>query len=62
MIVTRCDGLREIFNELGKDSSYGNLTIHMGKLILRINGGGAAGNHVLIPRISRSLYIKGDID
>jgi hypothetical protein len=43
VIITRSDELQEVFNKLGKGSSYGASTTHMGKLLPRIQGGGAGG-------------------
>ncbi len=54
--VTRCDELQEIFNELGRGSSYGASTTHMSKLLPRIQGGGGAGCPLLVFGIRRSLY------
>lgn len=48
VILTRCDELQRIFNELGRGSSYGNSTTHMGKLLPRIQGGGGAGCPLLV--------------
>jgi hypothetical protein len=56
VIITRRDELQDIFNELGRGSSFGNSTTHMGKLLPRINGGGGGGCPLLIFGISRRLY------
>jgi hypothetical protein len=56
IILTRCDELQEIFNNLGRGSSYGNSTTHMGKLLPRILGGGGAGCPLLVFGIKKSLY------
>ena len=56
IIITRCDELQDIFNQLGRGSSYGASTTHMGKLIPRIEGGSGAGCPILVFGISRSLY------
>lgn len=56
VIVTRCDGLQAIFNELGKGSSYGNSTTHMSKLLPRIEGGGGGGCPILVFGIKPDLY------
>jgi len=56
VIVTRCDELQTIFNELGKGSSYGNSTTHMSKLLPRIEGGGGGGCPILVFGITRKLY------
>lgn len=56
VIVTRCDELQKIFNELGKGKSYGASTTHMSKLLPRIEGGGGAGCPILVFGITRKLY------
>jgi hypothetical protein len=56
IILTRCDELQDIFNDLGRGSSYGNSTTHMGKLLPRIQGGGGAGCPLLVFGIKKSLY------
>ena len=40
VIITGCDELQDIFSDLGRGSSYGASTTHMGKLLPRIEGGG----------------------
>lgn len=57
VIITRCDELQEIFNELGRGKSYGNSTTHMSKLLPRLNGGGGGGCPVLVFGIRRALYV-----
>jgi hypothetical protein len=56
IILTCCDELQAIFNELGRGSSYGNSTTHMSKLVPRILGGGGAGCPLLVFGIKKSLY------
>lgn len=56
IILTRCDELQEIFNNLGRGSSYGNSTTHMSKLVPRILGGSGAGCPLLVFGIKKSLY------
>ncbi len=56
IIITRCDELQEIFNELGRGSSYGASTTHMGKLLPRIQGGSGGGCPILVLGIRRSLF------
>jgi hypothetical protein len=56
IILTRCDELQQIFDGLGRGSSYGNSTTHMGKLLPRIAGGGGAGCPLLVFGIKKSLY------
>jgi len=58
IILTRCDELQDIFNELGRGSSYGNSTTHMSKLLTRIEGGGGAGCPIIAIGISRRLYVE----
>ncbi len=60
IIVTRCDELQEIVNELGRGSSFGQATTHMKKLLPKIEGGGAGGCPVLVFGISRRLYVEDD--
>ncbi|MEZ5723002.1 MAG: BglII/BstYI family type II restriction endonuclease [Paracoccaceae bacterium] len=60
VIVTRCDELQEIFNQLGRGSSYGASTTHMAKLLPKIEGGGAAGCPLLVFGISKSLYLEDE--
>ena len=56
IIITRSDELQEIFNALGKGSSYGASTTHMGKLIPRIEGGGGGGCPILVFGITNRIY------
>lgn len=56
IIITRCDDLQDIFDELGRGSSYGSSTTHLSKLLPRITGGGGAGCPILIFGICKSLY------
>lgn len=56
VIITRCDDLQEIFNTLGRGSSYGASTTHMSKLRPRIEGGSGGGCPILVFGISQSLY------
>ena len=56
VIITRCDELQELFNALGRGSSYGNSTTHMSKLLPRVQGGGGAGCPLIVFGIRKSLY------
>lgn len=56
VIITRSDELQDIFNDLGRGSSYGNNTTHLSQLIPRIEGGGAGGCPILTFGIKKSLY------
>lgn len=57
VIITRCDELQTIFDELGRGKSYGSSTTHMSKLLPRINGGGGAGCPILVLGITTKLYV-----
>lgn len=56
VILTRCDELQGLFDELGKGKSYGGSTTHMSKLLPRIDGGSGAGCPILVFGITRKLY------
>ena len=58
VIVTRCDELQSIFDKLGKGSSYGNSTTHMGKLLQRIDGCRGAVCPVLVFGIRPKLFVE----
>lgn len=58
VIITRCDELQEIFDSLGRGSSYGSSTTHMAKLLPKIDGGGGGGCPILVFGISSDLYIE----
>lgn len=58
VIVTRCDHLQEIFDSIGRGSSFGASTTHMSKLLPRLRGGGGGGCPILVFGISRSLYLE----
>jgi hypothetical protein len=60
IIMTRCDELQEIFNNLGRGASYGNSTTHLSKLIPRIEGGGGAGCPILVIGITKKLYAENE--
>ena len=56
IIITRCDELQKIFNELERGQSYGASTTHMSKLLPRIEGGSGGGCPILVLGIKKSLY------
>ena len=56
IIITRCDELQQIFNSLGRGSSYGASTTHMGKLLPRIQGGSGGGCPILVLGIKSTLF------
>ena len=58
IIITRCDDLQDIFDSLGRGSSYGSSTTHISKLLPRIEGGGGAGCPILVFGISKMLYVE----
>jgi hypothetical protein len=58
VIVTRCDELQSIFDNLGRGDSYGASTTHMSKLLPRLEGGSGGGCPVLVFGISRKLYVE----
>jgi len=58
VIITRCDGLQDIFQKLGRGSSFGASTTHMSKLLPRIEGGGGGGCPILVFGISKKLYME----
>lgn len=60
VIITRRDELQDIFNNLGRGSSYGASTTHMGKLLPRIEGGSGAGCPIIVFGISKSLYVEDE--
>ncbi len=60
IIITRADELQDIFNQLGRGSSYGNSTTHMSKLLPRIEGGGGAGCPLLVFGITKALLVEDD--
>jgi len=59
VVITRCDELQAIFDELGKGSSYGPSTTHMSKLLPRLEGGSGGGCPVVVFGITRKLYRDG---
>jgi hypothetical protein len=61
IIITRCSELQDIFNTLGRGSSYGNSTTHMDKLLTRIDGGAGGGCPVLVFGISKKLYVEDEV-
>jgi hypothetical protein len=59
VIITRCDELQEVFDELGRGTSYGSSTTHLSKLLPRVQGGGGAGCPLIVFGIKKSLYDPG---
>jgi hypothetical protein len=58
VIITRCDELQEIFDAVGKGSSYGNSTTHMSKLLPRLEGGAGGGCPILVLASVRLYTIR----
>jgi hypothetical protein len=58
IIITRCDELQTVFDDLARGSSYGASTTHLSKLLPRIYGGGGAGCPLLVFGIKKSLYVQ----
>lgn len=56
VIVTRCDQLQNIFDDLGRGSSFGNSTTHMSKLLPRLEGGAGGGCPILVFGIRAACY------
>lgn len=56
VIITRCDELQDVFESLGRGTSYGASTTHMSKLLPRIEGGGGAGCPLLVVGLRKELY------
>jgi hypothetical protein len=56
IILTRCDELQNIFDDLGRGASYGMSTTHMSRLLPRIEGRGGAGCPIIAIGIRASLY------
>jgi len=56
VIITRQTELQQLFNTLGKGSSYGASTTHLNKLIPKVNGGGAGGCPLLLIAIALACY------
>jgi hypothetical protein len=58
VILTRSDELQDVFDKIGRGSSYGNSTTHMSKLLPRISGGGGAGCPLLVFGITKRVYVE----
>lgn len=60
LIITRCDELQDVFDDLNRGASYGASTTHMSKLLPRIDGGGGGGCPILVFGISKKLYLEDE--
>lgn len=56
VIITRCDELQAVFDELGRGSSYGPTTTILSKLLRKLEGGSGGGCPVLVFGITKRLY------
>jgi hypothetical protein len=56
VIITRCDELQTIFDQLGRGTSYGPTTTILSKLLRKMEGGSGGGCPVLVFGIKKSLY------
>lgn len=56
IIITRASELQEIFNRLGRGSSFGQSTTHMGKLLPKLSNRGSGGCPVLAFGITAAAY------
>jgi hypothetical protein len=56
VIITRMSELQELFDGFGKGKSYGNSTTHWGKLIPKVDGGGAGGCPLLLVGMGMDCY------
>jgi len=60
IIITRCDELQDIFDELDRGQAYGASTTHMSKLLPRIQGGSGGGCPILVVGIKKLLYVEDE--
>jgi hypothetical protein len=56
VVVTRLSELQDLFDELGKGTSYGSSTTHWDKLIPKVDGGGAGGCPLLLIGMGMACY------
>lgn len=59
VIITRSDELQDIFNSLGRGTSYGQSTTIFSKLVPLIEGGGGGGCPILAFGITERLFVPG---
>lgn len=57
VIITRCDELQDVFDDLGRGSSYGKTTTILSKLKRKLDGGAGGGCPVLAIGMKKSLYV-----
>ena len=58
VIITRCDELQTIFDQIGRGSSYGPSSTILSKLLRKMEGGSGGGCPVLVFGITKTLYDK----
>lgn len=58
LIFTRCDELQDIFDDLGRGSSYGESTTHMSKVLPKIAGGGGGGCPIIVIGIRKNTFAE----
>lgn len=56
VIITRASELQQIFDHLGRGSSFGQSTTHMGKLLPKLSNRGSGGCPVLAFGITAAAY------
>ena len=56
VIITRTDELQQVFDSLGRGSSYGATTTILSKLLRKLEGGSGGGCPVLVFGITKALY------
>ncbi len=56
VVITRSSALQDIFNQLGRGSSFGQSTTHMGKLIPKLSNRASGGCPVLAFGIKSAAY------
>jgi hypothetical protein len=57
IIITRCDELQAVFDDMGKGSSYGPTTTILSKLKRKLDGGAGGGCPVLAIGMKKTLYV-----
>jgi hypothetical protein len=62
IIITRCDELQQVFNSIGKGSSYGSTTTILSKLKRKLDGGAGGGCPVLAVGMKSTLYLDDIAD
>ena len=58
IIITRCDELQDIFDQLGRGKSYGMSTTHMSKYYRELRAVGGSGCPILVIGMKKNLYTE----